>query len=181
MMIRLYAQEEILPKDETGNYTFYEVVDAHGFSAALLLENARSFLKYYVNKKYKKRITVSEESGEVVAQSSFLVYKRGSLGRNVDGAIAYTIRIEVKEGKYRYQVNDFVFLEYQRNRYGKFEPVVGKQRPLELPYSELNKGQWEEHKKTVNEKMAVLVGEMKVAMARITDEPRQKVKVKEDW
>ncbi len=181
LITSLYAQDDVLPRDETGSYAFYEVVHAEGVSADVLLGNARSFLKYYVNKKYRKKIAVNQASGEATAISSFLVYKRGSLGRNVDGAIEYTIRIEVKDGRYRYYIGHFVFQEYQRNRYGRFEPVSGKQRPLEQPYSDLNKGQWEDHKKTVSEKIELLVGEMKVAMAGKPEKQSKSTKVGDDW
>ncbi len=176
-----FSQEIELPVDESGRYTYHEVVDVKNFDSVTLLNNAENFLKGYINKKQKKTLHRDDLKGEVTAMSSFQVFKKGSLGKNVDGAIEYSLRIEVKDQKYRYTLTDFYFQEYERNRYGKFEPINGKVKPLETPSSKLNDWQWNDHKKTVQEKMTVLVSQMKVDMMKIKSGDKKKVKVKEDW
>lgn len=172
-----FSQETVLPVDGSGKYTFYEVVELKNSDRATLLNNAELFLEYYVNKKYKKHIVKDTLAGSISAKSSFPVYKRGSLGKNVDGVIAYSIQIEVKDQKYRYVITDFVFREYERNRYGRFQPVSAKVKRLEQPGS----AQWEAHKRTVKERMDVLVGELKLNMLKESKVQAEKVIVKEEW
>jgi hypothetical protein len=48
-----------------------------------------------------------------------------------DAKITYNMIIEVKEGKYRYWLTDFVVIPYERDRYANFVPVSGKDTALE--------------------------------------------------
>jgi len=50
-----------------------------------------------------------------------------------DGSVTFTIRVDVKDGKYRYWLSDFVFNPYQRNRYNGYESIPGIYIPLEKP------------------------------------------------
>jgi len=152
--------QDILPKDKSGFYTFYEVVDVPATSDMTLLTNAKKFLKKYVNRKYRKDIILSEEDKKVFAQSHFLVYKKGSFGKHVDGAIHYSISVEAKENKYRYIITDFVFQPYARNRYGRFEPE-GPDKPLETSVGQLNKWQWDAHKEYTKTKIETLIEQLK--------------------
>ena len=174
------AQDDILPKSEDGYYTFYEVVDAYSIDSTQLLHNAESFLKGYINKKQKKTLTVDKQSGSVQAKSSFRVFKKGTLGKNVDGAVEYSISIDVKDQKYRYIITDFIFQEYEKDRYGKFVPIKGKIKNLEEPVSKLNEWQWDAHKRTVKEKTDELINSLKIEMLK-TNQSKKKVKVKKDW
>ena len=174
------SQDEILPLDGNGRYEFMEVVDARDFDSLLLLNNAEAFLKDYINKNQKKTLHRDDDEGNVTARSSFLVYKKGSLGKHVDGAIEYSLKIEVKDQRYRYTLSEFYFQEYQRDRYGKFQPVSGKVKPLESAVSKLNEWQWEEHKETVDEKMMELISALKVDMLKVHGKEKEKKK-KDNW
>jgi len=174
------SQDNIIPVDEYGRYTYYDVVEATGFDSIRLLSNAESFLKYYVNKKRRNSIKKEAGLGKITGRSSFFVFKKGSLGKNVDGSIEYSITIEVKGQKYRYTLTDFYFQEYERNRYGKFVPVKGKIIPLEQPSSKINEWQWDAHRSSVNDKMEELIEELKLDMLRVSNDEKVK-KAKKDW
>ena len=175
-----YSQGGTLPTDENGRYAYIEVVQANGFDSLQLLNNAEAFTKGYINKKQKKTLQRNDEEGYVSALSSFLVYKKGSLGKHVDGAIEYSIKIEVKDQRFRYTLTDFYFQEYVRDRYGKFKPTSKPPRPLETESSKLNEWQWEAHQETVDDKMTTFISTMNVEMMALPEKEKTKKK-KDDW
>ena len=181
VLTQVFAQDPRLPTSEDGRYTFSDVIALNGFSEFQLFRNAE---KYCEDRFGKKNIFKADEAqGVIEAEYDFYVYKKGSLGKYVDGTIECKVSIEVKEGKYRYIITDFYFQEYERNRYGKFVPTKGKGRALETPSSKLNAGQWEAHKKKTLERIEALIPELQLNMQFIPSEKKEqkKTKIEENW
>ena len=61
------------------------------------------------------------------------------MGNSEGGEMGYTIKVEVKDGRYRYWLTDFVYRPYQRNRYGNAELMHGKDVALEKASEKLSK------------------------------------------
>ncbi|MCK5372487.1 MAG: hypothetical protein KAQ62_28185, partial [Cyclobacteriaceae bacterium] len=89
--------------------------------------------------------------------------------------------LEIKDGKYRYTITNFIFNEYQRNRYGKYEPVKGKFIPLEMEVSSINKKEWEKHKQVVFEKSLELIQNLYSEMIYAEEKKNKKVKKDDNW
>lgn len=158
----LQAQELLLPRNETGHIVFYEVVEADSFTQEELLDNARQFARKTLGKKKVKAIQTDSVSSLVVKDANFKVYKK-VITQRMDGIIHYNFTLEAKEGKYRYFFSDFTFQPYERNRYGKFEPVSGKHKPLEEDFKG-NKKDWEDHKESVATTLQSQIEELKITM-----------------
>ena len=158
----LQAQELLLPQDETGQIVFYEVVEADSFTQEELLDNARQFARKTLGKKKVKPVQTDSMGSLTVKNASFKVYKK-VITQRVDGIIHYNFTLEAKAGKYRYFFSDFTYQPYERNRYGKFEPVSGKYKPLEEDFK-ANKKDWENHKESVATTLQSQIEELKITM-----------------
>jgi hypothetical protein len=179
VFVTLY-QQVLFPVDEYGKYTFYEVVEIPGMKQDDLFKNGESFLKKVkVLKSKKKYLNVNKEDYTITNKGSFYVYQYGSIGKAIAGAVEYDISLEVKEGKYRYTITNFIFNEFQRNRYGKYEPINGKNTPLEMEVSDMNKKGWEKHRQVVYDKSQELIQNLQSEMI-YTEESKKSKKVKKD-
>jgi hypothetical protein len=127
------AQKSLLSVDENNKYIYYQVVDMPGFKADSLQRNMVLFMKEFYPKERSLQITNAGAS----VKDKFLTYT--SLVKHENGEMAYTLNIECKDGKYRYWVTDFVFTPYEKNRYGMFTPVSGKDLALEKVSDKLAK------------------------------------------
>jgi hypothetical protein len=173
-------QQVLFPVDEYGKYTFHEVVEIPGMSQDDLFKNGESFLKKVkvLNSK-KKYLTVNQENYALSNKGSFYVYQYGSVNKAIAGAVEYDILLEVKDGRYRYTITNFIFNEFQRNRYGKYEPMNGKNTPLETEVSNLNKKGWEKHRQVVYDKTQELIQNLQSNMI-YTEESKKYKKIKKD-
>jgi hypothetical protein len=189
-MIKLYLlfatvfitlfQQVLFPVDEYGKYTFYEVVEIPGMKQDDLFKNGESFLKKVkVLKSKKKYLNVNKENYTITNKGSFYVYQYGSINKAIAGAVEYDISLEVKDGKYRYTITNFIFNEFQRNRYGKYEPMKGRNTPLEMEVSDINKKGWEKHRQVVYDKSQALIQNLQSEMI-YTEESKKTKKVKKD-
>lgn len=189
-MIKLYLlfatvfitlfQQVLFPVDEYGKYTFYEVVEIPGMKQDDLYKNGESFLKKVkVLKSKKKYLNVNKENYTITNKGSFYVYQYGSINKAIAGAVEYDISLEVKDGKYRYTITNFIFNEFQRNRYGKYEPLKGRNTPLEMEVSDINKKGWEKHRQVVYDKSQALIQNLQSEMI-YTEESKKTKKVKKD-
>lgn len=156
------AQDVILPQDESGHIVFHEVVEADSFTQEELLDNAQQFAQKTLGKKKIKPVLTDTAGSIVVKDASFKVYEK-MITKRIDGIIHYTFKVEVKDGKYRYFFSDFTFQPYERNRYGKFEPVSGIYKPLEEDFKG-NRKSWEDHKETVATVIQSQIEELKLTM-----------------
>ncbi|HTK20335.1 MAG TPA: DUF4468 domain-containing protein [Mucilaginibacter sp.] len=127
------AQKSLLSVDENNKYIYYQVVDMLDIKADSLQKNMTLFMKEFYPKEKSLKITGSEAS----VKDKFLTYT--SLVKHEDGEIAYALNIECKDGKYRYWITNFVFIPYEKDRYGMFVPVNGKDIPLEKASDKLSK------------------------------------------
>jgi len=181
----LFVTQDVLPVDENGAITYYEVVELPGYPETILFENAKSYLKSFsVRGSKKKYMSIDPDEQTVFNKGSYGLSNMLSLGKHVDGIVMFDMLVEIKEGKYRYIINNFVFQEFERDRYGKYVPVKGSKRPLEAQVSKLSRKQWEIHQKNTHKKIEGLINDFKMSMAS-TEQSRnkkgKKTRIEDDW
>lgn len=179
----VFGQNE-MPRDEYGYFSYYEVVELPGYPSALLFDNAKSFLKdFSVRGSKKKYFSYDKDSLKLVNTGSYRLSDMLTLGKRVDGIVKFDMHVEIKEGRYRYIIDNFFYQEFEKNRYGKFEPVTGSDLPLETEASRLSKKQWEIHQTNTHEKIQTLITDFMVAMATVEGEKEKKKRSKreKDW
>jgi len=133
------AQKDTLAFDERNKYIYYQTVDQQGLSKDTLYGRGL----YFMHKAYPKgklKITKTDETqGVLSGEGSFAVSKRSLLSGSLGGEISYTLRIEVKDSKYRYWFTDFKFTPYKRDRYGMEVLDPGIIFPMEEAKNKLEK------------------------------------------
>ena len=129
----VYAQKITLALNENNRYIYYEVVNIPTVSADSLKRNAAGFVRAAYSKNESKRITDTLTS----VKDKFLNYS--AIIKHENGEMDYVLNIECRDGRYRYWITDFVFIPYQRNRYGVFVPTPGIYIPLETAKTRLDK------------------------------------------
>lgn len=127
---------EELDKDERGKYIYYEVVTGSPVPADSLIDRAKSFFKL------KKMTLVKSDSVLFEQSSKFVISKTAFVLSHPSGEILYNFSFEIKGSKYRFWLTDFMFIPYQRDRYGNFVPSTAKGIPLEKSPGKLNAGEW---------------------------------------
>jgi hypothetical protein len=133
------AQKDTLAFDEHNKYIYYQTADQPGLRKDTLYSRGL----YFMHKAYPKgklKITKADETqGVLNGEGSFVVSKRSLLSGSLGGEISYTLRIEVKDSKYRYWFTDFKFTPYKRDRYGMEVLDPGITFPMEEAKNKLEK------------------------------------------
>jgi hypothetical protein len=151
-----------LPLDETKHVSFIEVVKADSLDEKLLYSNAKAWL---LANGYHLTSTASDSlAGKLTATHGFYVYAKGYLTKKIHGKITYNTLLEVKNGRYRYSFNQFVFHYYAEGRTLK-TLSTGRQKPLEEQKASGWQTLWESHKRTTAEHIISQIKTMTVAMA----------------
>lgn len=132
-------KDEQMPLDERGKYIHYEVVEAKQIPADSLRSRAAAFLKM------KKLSAVKITAGQVSANGKFLISKTAFVLTRPSGEATYNFVFEIKEGKYRFWLSDFVFIPYKRDRYANFVPSTNKGTPLENDPGKLSGTEWDSY------------------------------------
>ena len=176
------AQNIPFPINEIGKYEFNEVVELNGMDKDKLFLNGQKFIKTIkvLNSK-KKFYTENKESYVINNRGSFYVYRLGSVKKGIGGAVEYDLTLEIKDGKYRYTLTNFIFNEYQKNRYGKYEPMKGKYTPLEAQVSSLNKKEWDKQRQVVYDKSQELIQNLYGEMIYAKEKEKKKEKKDNNW
>ena len=98
-----------LPVDSaTGKVSYRAVVQAPGVSQAELYRRARQWLAAAPSTTKRPLLTDDVAAGRLVGQTGDLVMQN-FFGANVQVPLWRTITIEVKPGRFRYQITDFAF------------------------------------------------------------------------
>ena len=122
------AQKDSLAFDEGNNYIYYRVIDKPGLTADTLYKRGWDFATAF---NPSARPAKGQAENTLNTSGKFLVYTGVSLMKKEGGQINYTINIQTKDQRYRYRISNFVFIPYQRDRFGNMVPIPGIEVPLE--------------------------------------------------
>jgi len=146
---------EELEKDERGKYIHYEIVTGSSVSVDSLIYRAHSFFKL------KKMTPVKSDSALLEQNGKFVISKTAFVLSHPSGELLYKLAFEIKSSKYRFWLTDFMFIPYQRDRYGNFVPSTTKGVPLETSPGKLNAGEWSSYVSNAGRQSAALAAEFK--------------------
>nr|WP_121273861.1 DUF4468 domain-containing protein [Pedobacter schmidteae] len=156
-----FGQEKPLATDERGKLICYEVVVAKDIPKDSLTARAVDFLKKSVKTMKPKSATTDSlihATGKMIINKTALVLSRPS------GEVQYHFYAEAKDGKYRFWLTDFVFIPYQRDRYGNFVPATTVGTPLENKPGKLNAAEWNGYVKATTKAVNAFAERFKAAM-----------------
>ena len=177
-----YAQDISFPINEIGKYEFNEVVELNKLDKDKLFLNGQKFMeKIKILHSKKKFYKEEKENYTIKNRGSFYVYRLGSIKKRIGGAVEYDLTLEIKDEKYRYTLTNFIFNEYQKNRYGKYEPIKGKYTPLEAQASSLNKKEWDKQRQVVFDKSQELIQNLYSNMIYAEEKKKKKDKKDDNW
>jgi hypothetical protein len=159
--IASFAQDKPLPVDERGKMIYYEVVASGKTPADSLLTRARTFLES--DKKFK--ISTSTTDTALAATGKMMISKSALGMARPMGAVDYNFYVEVKEGKYRFWLTDFLFIPYSRDRYGNFVPETNIGVPLEREQGKLRAAEWLGYQKITAREAKAIGDRFKNALA----------------
>jgi hypothetical protein len=156
------AQDKPLPFDERGKLIYYEVVESAKTPKDSLISRAKTFLAADTKKLKLNAIkgdTLIEATGRMIISKNALGMARPM------GAVDYNFYTEVRDGRYRFWLTDFVFIPYMRDRYGNFVPSTTIGAPLEREQSKLRAAEWLGYQKIAAREAKSLGEQFKVALA----------------
>lgn len=100
-------------------------------------------------------------------QVGFYLYQKPALTWQIDGVIIADITVKIVEGKLDYRIHNFRFIDYARNRLGKFTPKSTKKYPLELYYPDSKNKTWQIHFVEIDRIISELEQKMKADLVSL--------------
>ncbi|RZK80007.1 MAG: DUF4468 domain-containing protein [Pedobacter sp.] len=156
------AQDKPLSLDERGKLIYYEVVEVKTTPKDSLFSRAAAF----VNRENKKLKLISASADTALEASGKMMISKNALGMSrPSGEVSYNFYAQIKQGKYRFWLTDFVFVPYMRDRYGNFVPSTPKGNSLDSDPGKLSAGDWASYKKMTARESKVLADQFKEALA----------------
>lgn len=173
-----FAQKDSLAFDENDKYIYYQTVSQPGLSTDSLYNRGLYFIKTAYPKSKLSMVTADKTQGVIMGKGSFLVSKKAFITTHEDGAISFSMRIEVKDAKYRYWFTDFVYTPYQRNRYNVYEPVPGVAIPMEQAKDKIDKDDFAVYLNKILLNSKQIGGVLKTYMLKASALPKEEKKIK---
>ena len=143
-----FIKAQSLPTNEQGKISFFNIQKVPDLQKEDLYHNGYTFISGL------DMCEIVEDSSlhSITARCGIWVYKTGII-RSIDGIVKYDLQLEVKDEKYRCFASNFIYQQYKRNRYSRYEPVKDSRKNLEDDQFPGKQKQWEGHKDNVNQKM----------------------------
>lgn len=154
------AQEQVLPLDERGKYIYYEVVSRKDKTAEAL----KNYAKTYFNSSSAPKIKLSEKDSLWTGKGKLIINKTAFVLTRPSGELTYQLFLDFKDGKYRFWLTDFIFIPYQRDRYGNFVPATPIGTPLEQKPGKLNAADWTSYLKVTAKEAQLFAEKFKKGM-----------------
>lgn len=162
----IFAQSNNLPIDEeTGKITYKEVVQEEG-NKKEFFNRAISWINEFYNNPVDVTKTRDPESGLIKGLHRFKIKNTDENGNQSDaGIIQYTFKLELKEGRYRYTLTEFIIRQSSRI---PIEKWLNKDDPQYSPV-------WKDHLKQVDDFATAWIKSLKTGMKPMIE------KTDDDW
>ena len=165
---QIIGQTISLPENNEGKVEYRNEVDTDSLTYLTLWDNALKYLNTLsVPDQLTKEVQASEDLTELSHQFGFYLIVKPALTKQVDGVMMADISIKVEGSKYEYRINNFRFIKYARDRFGKFVPKSSKKYPLEKYYPDNDKKTWRAHFEALNSKIENISTDLEAKMAEI--------------
>jgi hypothetical protein len=154
-----------LPINTSGKIEITDVVNMDSAKKADLFQRRDNFVADLSDPNFKL-LSVKEDSvnGKISAAYQIMIYAQTGVLKKVQGAVSYSLTLEVKDGKYRYNFTDFVYHYYGQNR--SYQTVdTGKKKKLEEMKATGWQKAWNDCKATTSSKVQKQILSIKAAMA----------------
>jgi hypothetical protein len=153
-----------LPINSSGKIEITDVVNIESVNKADLFQRSDNFIADLSDPNFKI-LSVEKDSanGKINAAYQIMIYAQTGVLKKVQGAVSYSLTLEVKDGKYRYTFTDFVYHYYGQNR--SYQTVdTGKKKKLEEMKATGWQKAWNDCKATTASKVQKQIVSIKTAM-----------------
>ena len=135
-----------------------------------------------IGKRKRKFLKLNVQDSLLEYSRSSILYAK-SLGKYPEGKLSYTIKLELREERYRYVIQNFIFTPYEKNRYAKYEAVRGKFETLEsMMAKSVGNKKDDARYASIDNKINALINTMNLAMATALNESNKNiVEINNDW
>ena len=170
-----------LPLDEHGKVVFYEVVSRENTPKEALYAAALGWLGANAPD-YREGREADGSAYRFTANRQFPVYAKGYVSKQLHGTISYRLTLELKDGRYRYYCNDFVFHYHKMDRNYQVVPT-GRTKPLEDAKAPGWQITWKSHQEATAQAMNALAADLKNALQQKAPEVKiaKSATVTENW
>jgi hypothetical protein len=154
-----------LPMNSSGKIEIVDVVNMESVKKDELFQRSVSFIADVSDPNFKV-LSVEKDSinDKISAVYQIMIYTQTGVLKKLQGAVSYSLTLEVKDGKYRYDFTDLVFHYYGQNR--NYQMVdTGKKKKLEEMKASGWQKAWNECKATTASKIQKQIISIKAAMA----------------
>jgi hypothetical protein len=162
MILSMLVCVEILSAQSNFNYEGVELADS--IQKQLLFDNALDWITWL--KKNNEKVVLTDQDiaiGKLQGHAEFALYKEAGILKKLSGKVSYSFMLEVKEGKYRYSINQLVFHYYHEDR-NYAMVATGKTKPLTDAQASGWQKLWSSHRNTTDKKMMFNLANLKTAM-----------------
>ncbi len=97
-----------LPKDENGNLSYTEVIQQEGTMAELYLRAKKCFVDIFKSANDVIQLD-DKDTGTIVGKGFSIIYHRIPLNPPVELQLWYTLKIQCKDGRFKYEINNIYF------------------------------------------------------------------------
>ncbi len=166
--LSVYGQEPL---------TYTEVVQVDSVSKSELFNRAKLWFATAYNSANDVLQIDNKEEGEIIGKANMnytpTVF---SGGYTIKGSIKYTIKIFVKEGRYKYEITDFIHDPYGNQDGNMGLITTDKENPNPKPMAKKWSNKvWDDIKTQIEQNMITLIVSLKDGMAKTTESK------KDDW
>lgn len=172
-----------LPLNSSGKIEVIDVVKMDTLSKDELFQRSVRLFNDTSDPNYKL-LSIEKDSvnGKVSGVYQIMIYVQTGVLKKIQGAVSYSLAVEVKDGKYRYDFTDFVYHYYAQNR--NYQTVdTGKTKNLEESKATGWQKAWNHCRTTTASKIEKQIISIKAAMA--TKKPSSAIAAmetkKNDW
>jgi hypothetical protein len=158
-----------LPTDQNGKITYVEII-----KDSIQTDSLSKWIGQWMGERYTQFPIEKDSNGSYFStKGRFLVYVKEGIFKQIHGAIHYSVKVEIRENRYRYIFTGFVFEYYQQERADLLYHPNGKEKPLEEKEFKGSQKLWDRHKVTTDQHVKKMIASLKFFVATKKNPPKK--------
>jgi hypothetical protein len=119
--------------------------------------------------KLSSNTIIDDYSGSIKAHFGFYLYQNLSFIKQVDGAVFAEMNLLYANNQISSIIRNIYFIDYARDRYGKFSPSSSKRYALEDLIKKRKNEIWKQHFRTIDENMNSILSNLEKSIREIKE------------
>jgi hypothetical protein len=149
-------------------FEFNDVIKVDSASKDQLFDRAREWMSRNIESSKDAIDLVDKQEGKILSSIFIKTPLKGGMGQWTESGVSFKIAIYAKEGRYKYELNNFIHIDLNTHKYPDAGGNLNNKKPI-CGWMGMSNAHWDDIKDMTKEKVIKMLKSLEISMKQATN------------